>query len=236
MPKRSLITVFISGANRGIGFGLTKQMSNEHYHIIAGYRNESNSKELIEEARRSDNINTVKVDITQEEDLIRLRNYIKDEYSKLDILINCAGVNVNPHQHLNQLDWKEIEDNFRTNVGGPFLTSKILYPLIKFGNEKKIVNISSNLGSIQQSTGGNTPYRISKAGLNMLMKNQAMEYKKDNIISVSIHPGWVRTDMGGESATMSVHESAKKIISIIENLSQGNSGEFISVHGENIQF
>jgi NAD(P)-dependent dehydrogenase (short-subunit alcohol dehydrogenase family) len=228
--------VFISGANRGIGFGLTKLMAEKRYTIIAGYRNESNSKELLDEAGRSDYIYPVKADIIEKDDLIRLYNFIKDEFGKLDILINCAGINLKPHEMINKLNWDDIEKNFHTNVGGPFLSTKVLYSLIKDSDERKIVNISSNLGSINQSTGGTTPYRISKAGLNMLMKNQAMEYKKDNVISVAIHPGWVSTDMGGESATMSVHESAKKILTIIEYITISNSGEFISVHGGNIQF
>ncbi len=228
--------VFISGANRGIGFGLTKLMSEKRYTIIAGYRNESNSKELMEEAERSNYIYPIKADITDKEDLNRLQNFIKDEFGKLDILINCAGINVKPHEMINKLTWEDILKNFHTNVGGPFLSTKILYTLIKESDDKKIINISSNLGSINQSTGGTIPYRISKAALNMLMKNQAMEYKKDNVISVSIHPGWVNTDMGGESATMSVHESAKKILAIIENITISNSGEFISVHGGNIHF
>ncbi len=122
------------------------------------------------------------------------------------------------------------------NMGGPFLTSQHLYPLLQKASEKKIINISSQMGSIQLSGGGATPYRISKAALNMLTRNQAIEYKKDGISVVCLHPGWVRTDMGGPAAPMTVAESAKKIFQIIETVTLANSGEFISVNGETIPF
>jgi NAD(P)-dependent dehydrogenase (short-subunit alcohol dehydrogenase family) len=92
------------------------------------------------------------------------------------------------------------------------------------------------MGSIQLSDGGMTSYRVSKAALNMLTRNQAIEYKKDGIAVVMVHPGWVRTDMGGPAAPMTVAESARKIFQIIEMISLSNTGEFISVTGDTIPY
>lgn len=228
--------VFISGTNRGIGYDLAVMMSYRGYKVVAGYRNEESSKKLLEEAKRTENIYPIKVDIRNENDIENLKNFIETEFGKLDILINSAGINISPSIKLNKVSWKDIESSFLTNVGGAFMSSKILYPLIKNSVEKKIINISSILGSIELSNGGSIPYRISKSGLNMLMKNQAVEYRHDNITVVSIHPGWVRTDMGGDAAPLSSEESARKIMQIIERINLSNSGEYISVNGELIPF
>lgn len=236
MPESINKNVFISGTNRGIGFELTLQLSKIGYNIIAGYRNDEKSKNLFEEARRVNNIFPIKINIIEEIDVQNVKNYIKKDFGYLDIIINNAGVNVNPSAKLNDVSWYDIEKSLLTNIGGPFLSTKILYPLVKNGKEKKIINISSIMGSIHLSNGGSTPYRLSKAGLNMLTKNQAVEYKLDGITVVSIHPGWVKTSMGGESATISVEESARKIIEIIKTVSLSNSGEFISVNGDTIPF
>ena len=92
------------------------------------------------------------------------------------------------------------------------------------------------MGSIQLTDGGATPYRVSKAALNMLSRNQAIEYKGDGIAVVIVHPGWVKTDMGGPAAPMTVAESVGKIFQIIEMISLSNTGEFISVTGDTLPY
>ena len=150
--------------------------------------------------------------------------------------MNSAGVNINEPAQVNELSWENLSRSLEVNVGGPLLTSKSLYPLLQKGEEKKIINISSQMGSIKLTGGGATPYRVSKAALNMLTRNQAIEYKKDGITVVILHPGWVKTDMGGPAAPMTVAESARKIFQIIEMVSLSNAGEFISVTGDKIPY
>jgi NAD(P)-dependent dehydrogenase (short-subunit alcohol dehydrogenase family) len=98
------------------------------------------------------------------------------------------------------------------------------------------VNITSTMGSIQLSTGDMVPYRVSKAALNMLTKNMAIAYRPSGITVVGLHPGWVRTDMGGPEAPLSVEESVSKLLGIIESLSPSRSGEVISFEGEVIPY
>jgi NAD(P)-dependent dehydrogenase (short-subunit alcohol dehydrogenase family) len=236
MEEKDKKVVFISGTNRGIGFELTLQMAENNYTVIAGYRTEESSKHLFEEANRKENIIPIKVDVTSDEHLKNLYDFIQTEFDYLDILINSAGINLKPSTKISNLKWEDIANTIETNIGGPFRSTKTLFPLIKKSNLRKIINISSIMGSIRLTNGGATPYRISKSGLNMLMKNQSLEYKDNEITVVSIHPGWVKTDMGGSSATMTVKESAKKIIEIIERISLNDSGEFISVNGDIIPF
>jgi NAD(P)-dependent dehydrogenase (short-subunit alcohol dehydrogenase family) len=191
---------------------------------------------LLAEAEKHGNIFPVKVDVTNEDDLKHLRQFIDNQFGHLNILVNSAGVNINEPAQVNELNWEDLAQSLEVNVGGPLMTSKILYPLLQKGKEKKIINISSQMGSIQLTGGGATPYRVSKAALNMLTRNQAIEYKRDGIVVVSLHPGWVRTDMGGPAAPMTVAESAGKIFQIIEMISLSNTGEFISVTGDTIPY
>lgn len=227
---------FVSGANRGIGFGLALEMVQHGCKVAAGYRDETRSKQLLSEAEKHGNILPVKVDVTIEKDVQHLYQFIDNRLGHLDILVNNAGVNINEAAQVNELDWQDVARSLKVNVGGPLMISKALYPLLQKGREKKIVNISSQMGSIQLTGGGATPYRVSKAALNMLTRNQAIAYKKDGIAVVILHPGWVKTDMGGSAAPMTVAESVKKIFQIIEMISLANTGEFISVTGDRIPY
>jgi NAD(P)-dependent dehydrogenase (short-subunit alcohol dehydrogenase family) len=229
-------TVLITGANRGIGLGMVLLMAGKDYRVFAGYREEARSERLFEKARQDGRILPVKVDVTRESDLRGLAETIASQTGHLDILINSAGINLGKAGQIDSLNLKDFTESFLVNVGGPFLTTRYFLPLLKEGREKKVVNITSTMGSIQLSTGDMVPYRVSKAALNMLTKNMAIAYRPSGITVVGLHPGWVRTDMGGPEAPLSVEESVSKLLGIIESLSPSRSGEVISFEGEVIPY
>ena len=229
-------TVFITGANRGIGLGMVLLMAGKDYRVFAGYREEARSERLFEKARQDGRILPVKVDVTRESDLRGLAETIASQTGHLDILINSAGINLGKAGQIDSLNLNDFTESFLVNVGGPFLTTRYFLPLLKEGREKKVVNITSTMGSIQLSTGDMVPYRVSKAALNMLTKNMAIAYRPSGITVVGLHPGWVRTDMGGPEAPLSVEESVSKLLGIIESLSPSRSGEVISFEGEVIPY
>jgi NAD(P)-dependent dehydrogenase (short-subunit alcohol dehydrogenase family) len=229
-------TVFISGANRGIGLGMALLMAGKGYTVFAGYREEARSERLLQESRQSARIVPVKVDVTNESEVKALAETIAARSGHLDILVNSAGINPTKTGEIDSLSLKDFTEGFLVNVGGPFLTTRHLLPLIKKGREKKVVNITSVMGSIQLSTGDMVPYRVSKAALNMLTKNMAIAYQPYGITVVGLHPGWVRTDMGGPEAHVSVEESVTKLLGIIENLSPSRSGQVISFEGQVIPY
>jgi NAD(P)-dependent dehydrogenase (short-subunit alcohol dehydrogenase family) len=229
-------TVFISGANRGIGLGMALLMAGKGYTVFAGYREEARSEKLFQESRQKAPIVPVKVDVTRQSDLKALVDTIASRAGHLDILINCAGINLGKAGEIASLSLKDFTESFLVNVGGPFLTTRYLLPLLKKGRGKKVVNITSVMGSIQLSSGDMVPYRVSKAALNMLTKNMAIAYQPYGITVVGLHPGWVRTDMGGPEAPLSVEESVAKLLGIIESLSPSRSGEVISFEGQVIPY
>ena len=229
-------TVFISGANRGIGLGVALLMAGKGFAVFAGYREEARSERLFQESRQEARIVPVRVDVTRQSDLRGLVDTIASRAGHLDILINSAGINLGKAGEIDSLSLKDFTESFLVNVGGPFLATRYLLPLLKKGREKKVVNITSVMGSIQLSTGDMVPYRVSKAALNMLTKNLAIAYRPYGITVVGLHPGWVRTDMGGPEAPLRVEESVSKLLGIIENLSPSRSGEVISVDGQVIPY
>ena len=229
-------SVFISGANRGIGLGMALLMAGKGYTVFAGYREEARSERLFQESRQEARIVPVRVDVTRQSDLKGLVDTIASRAGHLDILVNSAGINLGKAGEIDSLSLKDFTESFLVNVGGPFLATRYLLPLLKKGREKKVVNITSVMGSIQLSTGDMAPYRVSKAALNMLTKNLAIAYRPYGITVVGLHPGWVRTDMGGPEAPLRVEESVSKLLGIIENLSPSRSGEVISVDGQVIPY
>lgn len=229
-------TVFISGANRGIGNELAQQLTQQSYMVIAGYREESRSALLLNQAQENRHLVPFKVHVGSESDLNALYEFIAQRFGYLDMLINNAAANLNRSLTLNDLTWADMTHHLDVNVGGPFLTAKHLYPLLKTGQGKKIVNISSRLGSIATNSGSSIPYSLSKAALNMLTKQQANAYRADGIAVISLSPGWVQTDMGGRSAPLTVQESVRQIVQRIAEMSLAQSGAFLNVDGERIPY
>ena len=228
--------ILVTGANRGIGLEFARQLSRRGDIVIAGYRDAQRSRELLAMAADKDNVFAVQVDATSPGDLIRLRDFIDGKFGRLDQLINNGGINVKYSSHMEEIETDDLMESFRVNVVGPFLTVKILRPLLLKGQNARIINITSQLGSIEQSAGGAIPYRISKAALNMLSKNQAFVHRKDRIITVALHPGWVRTDMGGPNAPLSVDESVTQMLKVIDDLAPKDNGTFLGYDGRTKPF
>jgi NAD(P)-dependent dehydrogenase (short-subunit alcohol dehydrogenase family) len=225
-------TIFISGANRGIGKELALQLSRQNHNVIAGYRDESRSQSLLAEAQKSATLFPFKVDVTSETDLKSLYTFIASKFKQLDVLINNAGVFQSRNVPLNELAWSAVAHHIDVNVGSVFLATACLYPLLKEGEGKKIINISSQLASIAMNHGGSFPYNVSKTAMNMLTKHQAIEYQADAITAIRLSPGWVQTDMGGDAAPLTVQQSATKIIHVMETITLADSGHFLSIDGE----
>ena len=222
------MNVVITGANRGIGLELVKQFNDKNYNVYGSSRNPLAYTELQEEIGLDKIIPLDMGDTNSIETFCKQIQNLTN--SKIDILINNAAVRGekgNPEI----LDPNVIRDTFNINAVGPVMLIKNL------GNSlqgTKIINITSGMGSISRTTSGDMSYRMSKAALNMAGRNLHMQMKEHNTIIVQIHPGWVRTDMGGMNAAISVEESAKGIINTIENLTPNKSSTFFDYKGDQI--
>jgi NAD(P)-dependent dehydrogenase (short-subunit alcohol dehydrogenase family) len=127
-----------------------------------------------------------------------------------------------------------MEQTFAVNTLGPLRVVQALLPNLRQGKRKTIVNMSSQLGSIENSNGGWYAYRASKAALNQINKSLGVELGRDGFICVVLHPGWVRTDMGGSGATYSPEESVSGLVAVIEKLQPADNGRFLDFKGNSI--
>ena len=155
----------------------------------------------------------------------------------LSMLINNAGVCFKSTT-FQEMSFQHLDECYQVNVKTPMALTHALLPLLKTGAQTSyawIINISSVLGSIQaNSTAGFYPYRVSKAGLNAFTKTISIELKHDQILSLVLHPGWVRTDMGGSTADISIEESCQGLMSVIRNLKPNQNGKFYQYNGQEL--
>lgn len=221
----------VTGANRGIGYELTRQLADQGTTVIAGYRNPTSSEALLELARQRKVILPVQIDVTSEEDCKALKERITTEFGRLDLLINNAGINHRPDAPLEELVPSDLTEHLEVNVGGVMQCTTSLLPLLKQSSAGKIINLGSRLGSMELTKPQMIPYAISKAALNMLTKQQALAVAGQGITVVSISPGWVRTDMGGPEAPLSVSESVASLVRTIEMLTPSQNGQFLEMNG-----
>ncbi len=226
-------TALITGANRGLGFEFCKQFLNKKYQVYACCRNINNATELQKLKSISHNqLEIIPLDVEAEESINLLNNHIK--HQPIDILINNAGIftDYESDNHLIAKTWQKF---FMINSIAPYLITQKLLENCRASDQKKIINITSGLGSIKQNTeGGYDPYRASKAALNAITKSLAIENSSNNIIVIAMSPGWVRTDMGGAGAPLSPEEAVSGIIKQIDKLTAEDTGKFYSYDGREL--
>ena len=223
-------SIFITGANRGIGLELVKESLIKDFFVIGTFRNKLKSKKVFEIT--STNINLFEMNVVEESSIISVSNRLN---KPIDYLVCNAGINNGfgnlfdeDHSHTNMLEVLNI------NVLGCILTIKHLKK--NLNENAKIILISSILGIQKHSGSSAMIYRASKAAVNNVMVSISEELKSENITVVSFHPGWVRTDMGGPNADLSAKESAQALIKSFERLKFEDTGKFFNYDGKIINF
>ena len=222
-----MLTVLITGANRGLGLEFAKQYAADGWSVIATCRNPIGVGEL---AKIEGDIAVYGLDVNNPPSLDR---FVADlDGRAIDVLINNAGV-YGPKgitaKDVTVEDWMPV---MQTNMMAPLFLARALLDNVAKGDRKLIVNISSVMGSVQKGAAGSEYiYRSSKAALNMVMACYAQEIASTKIAVVMFHPGWVQTDMGGPSATLTPTQSITGLRSSIEKLSFEDTGKFMNYDG-----
>ncbi|KAG8231264.1 hypothetical protein J437_LFUL011118 [Ladona fulva] len=243
-------SILITGCNRGIGLELVKQLvfhKNAPPFILATVRQPEKAKELNDLAQKNRNVHILKIDL---KDLNAYKEFSNDVSNilggeGLNVLINNAGISAK-FTRLNLVKAEQLQEHFLVNTIAPLMLTKALMPLIKKAAASNssvppsvsrgvIVNMSSILGSIaSNTTGGLYPYRTSKSALNAATRSIGVEVKDDGIIAISLHPGWVKTDMGGSNAPLTVEQSVSDIIKTLFSLEAKHNGQFIQHDGKDL--
>ncbi len=228
-----MTTVLITGASRGIGLELARQYAADGDTVLATCRHPDNASDLSELAARSTSMRVLPLDVTDSDSVQSLAREL--DGVPIDILINNAGISgPREAQTLGTFDFEAWADVFDTNVLGVMRVTEALLPNLLAGELEKLVTISSVMGSISENGGGHHLYRSSKAAINSSMKGLSIELAKKGVTVLILHPGWVRTDMGGPSATLSPTDSAEGIRRVISGASPSQSGQFRDWKGEQI--
>ncbi|XP_066541347.1 zgc:158868 [Hoplias malabaricus] len=257
MSSRICDSVLVTGSNRGIGLELIHQLvesPSRPEQIFATCRDPEGprAQELRELAQKhKDVIVIVQLDTTDPASISQAAKTVgsKLKDGSLNLIINNAGVNV--HLELCSTQEKDMVDTYRTNVVGPMFVAKEFLPYLRkaasqFHNQTDmscrraaVINVSTLVSSIQRcpENFARAPmyaYRISKAALNMLTRCLAEEFRKDGILVMAIHPGWVKTDMGGQKAPVLPEDSVKGMLKVISSLTEKDSGTLLDIEGHSI--
>lgn len=222
--------ILIIGANRGLGLEFAKQYSELGHHIFATTRDKSKSDQLVAIA----NTTVLELDLNEDKSIDRFI----DEMSsiKIDILIHNSGI-FRDEQLSEDLEIDAWMNEMRINAITPIIVARKLKQNVLEGKDKKIIFISSQMGSIDDNYSGRFYfYRSSKSALNSAAKSLAIDWKDKNISVLMLHPGWVKTDMGGESAKLEIPDSIQRMIQVISDLNLETSGSFVNYEGNKLEW
>jgi NAD(P)-dependent dehydrogenase (short-subunit alcohol dehydrogenase family) len=225
----------ITGSNRGIGLALTSESLARGDRVFATCQHPEEADALHAlAAEHGDRLTILRLDVTDEETIEASVEAIQSEENGLDVLINNAGISPSG-ERLGRLDADTMLHTLHVNAVGPMIVSQAFLELVRGGDDPKIINISSQLGSLtRKSSGGRYSYCSSKAALNMLTRALAFDLRPDGVIVMAMHPGWVRTDMGGSSAPVEPAESAQGILQVVDELTMSDSGAFYTYQGREV--
>ena len=234
----------VTGASKGLGLEWCRQLARDGFKVILTARTLGAAEAAVADLAR-DGLEVVPaaVDVSDEAEISVLSKTIGSQFGHIDLMINNAGINskddpdpsvVAKSSELASLDAEEILRHLRINSVSPILMAKHFRALLKASNRPLIVSVSSWLGSISEKTSarGHYAYTTSKAALNMMNRNLAIELASDGIICLVVNPGWVRTSMGGGDADLSAAESVRGLIdNVINKVTSDDNGEFFQWDG-----
>ncbi|CAH1108863.1 unnamed protein product [Psylliodes chrysocephalus] len=245
-------SILITGCNRGIGLGLVKRLVKDQISpkcIMVTCRNLEKSTELQQIAAEHKNVHILQLDVektdTFENFAKDVKQLVKDD--GLNVLFNNAAYSPKATR-IHFVKAEQMLETFSINAVGPLMLTKALLPLLKKAatlnkdqplgiDRSAVINMSSILGSLSMNdSGGLYPYRCSKAALNMITKSLSIELKEIGILVTAIHPGWVKTDLGGPKAPIEVDDSVDGIINLLKNLSTTHNGLLYSWEGKPLEW
>jgi NAD(P)-dependent dehydrogenase (short-subunit alcohol dehydrogenase family) len=223
----------VTGSNRGLGLGLVRELVAREWRVIAGCRRPDDAGDLRMVVPTND---IIELTTTDDASIVAFGHDVVDRTERVDLLVNNAGIGRSGAPSgpstwpLAALTSVGLGEMYRTNVIGPVLVTQALSPLL--GDGSIVLNMSSRLGSISVGYGRDLGYNTSKAALNMATVVMAGELGERGVTCVTVHPGWVRTDMGGPSAPMSTEESTSALAELVDRIGPEHNGRFLTWTGE----
>ncbi|MDH5611407.1 MAG: SDR family oxidoreductase [Gammaproteobacteria bacterium] len=226
--------ILITGASRGIGLEMVRYGMDHGWHVLACCRHPFQAEKLLSMAQLANG--RVSVHLADMSELATLQALAYElRHEAIDMLINNAGVYGSDKNSFGQVDAHDWLETFKVNSIAPLKMSELFVEQLSMGRSKIIACLSSKMASMEDNTsGGSYIYRSSKAALNAVVKSMSIDLADKNIKCVALHPGWVKTDMGGVNAEISTKESVAKMFASLLALKAEDSGRFIDIDGSDI--
>jgi NAD(P)-dependent dehydrogenase (short-subunit alcohol dehydrogenase family) len=220
-------TALITGANKGIGREVTRQLAAKGFHVFVGARNAKAGRKAADEiAKHSGNATFLEMDVADNDSVTAAVREFSKIASHLDVLVNNAGVVVDGDDAILEISDELLRETLETNTLGALRVTRAFAPLLRKSKAPRVINVSSSSGQLTGGADGWAPaYSISKTALNGATSQLAPALPKFAVNSVC--PGWVRTDMGGEDASRSVEEGADTIVWLASEAPQDLTGKFL---------
>lgn len=226
-----MAVVLITGANRGIGLALAKAYAGRRDKVIACIRATSDREALDAAVANAPKwIDVVEMDVADPAQIGRVRRQLEAE--PIDVLINNAGIGGPDRQSATDMDFDGLEEAFAVNTMAPLRIANAFLPNVKAARGK-IITLSSQMGATGASA-DNLAYRVSKQAVNRLMRGLATELKPQGVPVLIVHPGWVKTEMGGDGAQLSPEESAANLVKLIDKFDIASTGKFLAWNGKEL--
>lgn len=227
----------VTGANKGIGFETVRQLAAQGIFVLLGARDEKRGAEAVAQLKQEGlDVQFLPLDVNDAASQDSAVKFIGEKFGKLDILVNNAGIAKDFQVPTSQSTLDQWRETFETNVFNLVALTQKLLPLVKKSEAGRIVNLTSILGSlalhsdpkspIAGSSSSGAAYNASKAALNMFTVNLANELKGTSVKVNAAHPGWVKTDMGGEAAPMEIPDGAKTSVILATLPADGPTGGY----------
>ena len=221
MATKNGKVALITGANKGLGKEIARQLGLRGYTVVLAARNEEAGKKAAAElAAAGCDARSVRLEVTSPDDIAGVVRYLEKTFGKLDVLVNNAGIALEWDGQPTNAD--KVRRTLEVNLVAPYAITAALVPLLSRSDDARVINQSSMLGSIGtaesmwEHVGGfmSAGYSTSKAGLNMLTLIQSKTLAGQGIAVAAAHPGWVKTDLGSQAAPMEVPEGARTVVEL----------------------
>jgi len=215
----------VTGANRGIGLEVTRQLADLGYTVLLGSRDLGKGEAAAKKLKVGDRIMARRLDVTEQSTIDRLRDEIATTFGSVHVLVNNAAIHYDTWENAADADLRTVQEALDTNLFGAWRMCQAFIPLLRKSKHGRIVNVSSEAGSLASMGAGAPAYAVSKVALNALTRMLAAELRRDRILINSVCPGWVATDMGGPGGRP-VREGAASIVWAVELPDGGPTGGF----------
>jgi NAD(P)-dependent dehydrogenase (short-subunit alcohol dehydrogenase family) len=227
-----MAVALITGANRGIGLALVKAYAGRRDKVFACVRHTSDRTELDAYAEAAKGwVEILEMDVAFPADIAKVKRRLEAE--PIDVLINNAGISGPDRQSATDMDFEGLAETLNVNAIAPLRVADAFLPNVKAA-KGKIITLSSQMGQMQSASSDSLAYRVSKAAVNKLMRGLATELKPEGIPVLIVHPGWVKTEMGGEGAPITPEESAAGMQKLIDKLDLASTGKFLTWNGKEL--